>query len=154
MVSRSRAININASRLLDSANAWSNCLARLESTTFEWLTTLKLVNVEDMLDHTHLNSIGKLRNLVGLHLLSSSSRSTILDDRLIKAWGHQAANDHAFLNLRTLFFTGRFTITEVCFSHLDKFPSLSLFGLQPWYRNTVESKYPSNYSPTWSTVNM
>lgn len=129
-------------------NGLQACLRGLESSTFDWLTTLRLVDVEHVLTQVDLNHLGTLQNLVGLHLVSPARASTTLDDRLIKAWGHQAGDDGAFPNLRSLFLTGHLNLTNLCFFSLESFPSLSLFGLQRWYHSAV----PANPSLTWTEV--
>jgi len=147
-----KSVSANIYDLHEYHGAFNYSLSKIASPTFDWLTVITLAQLEEPFKQTDLEALGRFPNLIALKFDCphfDDCPNIYLDDRRIKHLGH-LADEHCFPRLRTLFFDGYVNLTETCFAHLDKLPSLTLLSLRDRHRQerTLDITKPT----TWTSV--
>lgn len=100
-------------------------IRRMNSTSFSWLTHLKLQNV--LLSSSDLVEITGLANLQSIQLVASTWANTGFSDRIMQRWAESARSDGCFSKLEAIFVSGHERVTDWSLQLLNDFPALSAF---------------------------
>lgn len=97
----------------------------MNSTTFSWLTNLKLQNV--LLSSSDLVEITGLVNLQCIQLVAGTRANTGFSDRIMQRWAESARGHGCFSKLEVILVSGHELVTDWSLQLLNDFPALNTF---------------------------
>lgn len=116
-------------------------ICRINSTSFFWLTNLKLQNV--LLSSSDLVEITGLVNLQCIQLVAGTRANTGFSDRIMQRWAESSRSTGCFGKLEAIFVSGHEHVTDWSLQLLNDFPALSTFvvyfcGIESTSRSLAE----------------